>query len=91
MRKAAGRGHVHRIAGLPEEAVRSYERAIRMNPADPRLHFTFLGMGLAFIELGRFDEAIVAGKKALRQNPSFASLPPSCLRFRPSRTRYRGP
>jgi adenylate cyclase len=68
----AGRGHVHRIAGLPEEAVRSYERAIRMSPADPRLHFTFLGMGFAFIELGRFDEAIVAGKKALRQNPSYS-------------------
>jgi adenylate cyclase len=68
----AGRGHVHRIAGLPEEAVRSYERAIRMSPADPRLHFTFLGMGSAFIELGRFDEAIVAGKKALRQNPSYS-------------------
>jgi adenylate cyclase len=28
-------------------------------------------MGMAFIELGRFDEAIVAGKKAQRQNPSF--------------------
>jgi adenylate cyclase len=30
-------------------------------------------MGMAFIELGRFDEAIVAGKKARRQNPSYAS------------------
>jgi adenylate cyclase len=29
-------------------------------------------MGMALIELGRFDEAIVAGKKALRQNPSFS-------------------
>jgi adenylate cyclase len=28
-------------------------------------------MGVAFIELGRFDEAIVAGKKAQRQNPSY--------------------
>jgi adenylate cyclase len=65
-----GRGHVHRIAGLPEEAVRSYERAFRMSPVDPRLHFAFAGMGMAFIELGRFDEAIVAGKKALRQKPS---------------------
>ena len=65
-----GRGHVYRIAGLPEEAVRSFERAIRMSPADPRLHFTFVGMGMAFIELGRFDEAIVAGKKALRQGPA---------------------
>ena len=28
-------------------------------------------MGGAFIELRRFDEAIVAGKKAQRQNPSY--------------------
>jgi adenylate cyclase len=27
---------------------------------------------LAFIELRRFDEAIVAAKKALRQNPSYS-------------------
>jgi adenylate cyclase len=26
---------------------------------------------MAFVELGRFDEAIVAGKKAQRHNPSF--------------------
>ena len=28
---------------------------------------------MAFIELRRFDEAIVAGKKAQRQNPSYAT------------------
>ena len=65
------RGHVYRIAGLPEEAIRSFERAIRMSPVDPRLHLMLIGIGMAFIELRRFDEAIVAGKKALRQNPSF--------------------
>ena len=65
------RGWVYRIAGLPEEAVRSFERAMRMSPVDPRLHLTFTGMGSALIELRRFDEAIVAGKKAQRQNPSF--------------------
>jgi adenylate cyclase len=62
------RGFVYRIAGLPEEAIRSYERAIRMSPVDPQLYQTLTGIGLAFIELGRFDEAIVVGKKALRQN-----------------------
>ena len=67
----SSRGTVYRIAGLPEEAIRSFERAIRMSPVDPRLHLTFVGMGMAFIELRRFDEAIVAGKKAQRQNPSF--------------------
>ena len=65
------RGQVYRIAGLLEEAIRSFERAIRMSPVDPRLHSTFAGMGLAFIELSRFDEAIVAGRKAQRHNPSF--------------------
>ena len=67
------RGWVYKVAGLPEEAVRSFERAIRMSPVDPRLHRSFTGMGMALIELGRFDEAIVAGKKALRQNPSFST------------------
>jgi adenylate cyclase len=67
------RGQVYRIAGLPEEAVRSFERATRVNPVDPMLHHSFAGMGMAFIELGRFDEAIVAGKKAQRQNPSYGA------------------
>ena len=67
------RGWVYRVAGLPEEAVRSFERAVRMSPVDPQLHLSFTGMGMAFIELRRFDEAIVAGKKAHRQNPSYAA------------------
>jgi adenylate cyclase len=66
------RGQVYRIAGLPEEAIQSFERAVRMSPVDPGLHLTFVGVGQAFVELGRFDEAIVAGKKALRQNPSYS-------------------
>ena len=33
-----GRGWAYRNSGLPEEAVRSFERAIRMSPIDPLLH-----------------------------------------------------
>jgi len=69
----SSRGHVYRIAGVPEEALRSFERAIRVSPVDPRLHLTFVGVALASIELRRFDEAIVAGKKAQRQNSSFSA------------------
>jgi TolB-like protein len=64
------RGWVYRLAGLPEDALPSFERAIRISPVDPLLHRPLTGMALAFIELGRFDEAIVAAKKAMRQNPS---------------------
>jgi len=63
------RGWVCKVAGLPVEAVRNFERAIRLSPVDPLL--VFAGIGFAFIELRRFDEALVAGKKALRQNPSY--------------------
>jgi adenylate cyclase len=66
------RGWVYTTAGLSEEAVRSYERAMRVNPVDPVLHRALVGIALALIELGRFDEAIVAGKKARRQNPSYS-------------------
>jgi adenylate cyclase len=65
------RGWVYRNAGRPEEAIQSFERAIRMSPVDPLLHRSFTGMGYAFTELRCFDEAVAAVKKALRQNPFF--------------------
>ena len=67
------RGWVYRVAGLHEEAVRSFERAMRVSPVDPMLHRALGGIGLALIELRRFDETIVAGKKAQRQNPSYSA------------------
>ena len=63
----SARGWVYRAAGLPQEAVRSFELGIRMSPIDPAM---FAGMGMALVELRRFDEAIVAGRKAQRHNPS---------------------
>ena len=66
------RGWVYRNAGLPEEAVGSFERAIRMSPIDPRLHQSLVGMGMAFVELRRFEEAVSTVKKALRQNASYS-------------------
>jgi adenylate cyclase len=80
------RGHVYRIAGLREEAIRSFERAIRMSPVDPRLHTTLTGIGQALIELRRFDEAIVVLKKIASSEPLFGNLPLPRVRLRPSRT-----
>ncbi len=61
------RGWVYRSAGLLQEAVRSFERGICLSPMDPVM---FAGMGMALVELRRFEEAIVVGKKAQRHNPS---------------------
>ena len=68
------RGWTYQIAGQPEEAIRSFERAIRISPFDSWLFSTFTGMSAAFIGLGRFDEAAIAAKKAIRTNPRFSGL-----------------
>jgi TolB-like protein len=62
------RGWTYVAAGRPEEAIRSFERAIRVSPFDRLLASNFVGMGFAFIELGRFDEAVAAAKKALQKD-----------------------
>ena len=67
------RGWTYRIAGQPDEAIRSFERAIRLSPFDPLLFLRLTGMGIAFIDLGRFDEAVAAARKALSQNQTFAA------------------
>jgi adenylate cyclase len=62
------RGLTYRHVGQPEEAIRSFERAIRLSPVDPLLFLMLTGMGLAFIDLRRFDEAVASARKALRKN-----------------------
>jgi adenylate cyclase len=65
------RGWTYQLAGQPEEAIRSFERAIRLSPFDPWLFSRFTGMSAAFIDLGRFDEAVAAAKKALSEKQTF--------------------
>jgi adenylate cyclase len=65
------RGWAYERAEQPEEAIRSFERAIRLSPVDPFLFSRFTGMGIALIGLGRFDEAVAAAKNALRKNQTF--------------------
>jgi adenylate cyclase len=66
------RGWVYKMAAFPEEAIRSFELSARLSPVDPMLKSAFVGISAALIELRRFGEAIAAGKKAQRLNPSYA-------------------
>jgi adenylate cyclase len=65
------RGFAYLRAGQPDEAIRSFERRIRLSPFDPLLFSTLAGMSVAFIGLRRFDEAVLTAKRAVRQNPLF--------------------
>ncbi|MBR0827277.1 tetratricopeptide repeat protein [Bradyrhizobium manausense] len=65
------RGWTYVTAGQPEEAIRSFERRIRLSPFDPLLFATNTGMSVAFNCLGRFDDAVATARKAIRQNPLF--------------------
>jgi adenylate cyclase len=68
------RGWTYRTAGQHEEAIRSWERGIRLDPLDPWLYITLAGIGQSLIELRRFDEAVAVTKKALRQNSSASHI-----------------
>lgn len=65
------RGWTCLSAGLHDEAIRSFERRIRLSPFDPALFATFAGMSVAYGCLGRFDDAVSAAEKAVRQNPLY--------------------
>ena len=67
------KGWVYKWAGLYEEAIRSFERSIRLSPLDPQNHDCLTGIGYALIELRRFDEAVAFFKRALRQNSSYGA------------------
>jgi len=66
----SSRGWIYKIAGQHEEAIRSFERGIRLSPLNPSRHNFLAGIGVALIELRRFDEAVAVSRKALRQNSS---------------------
>ncbi len=87
------RAWVYKTSGLPEEAVRSWERAIRVSPVDPLLHRSLSGMGTALIELRRFE---AQGRRPYVRTPPIPQfIAVSCLLspfsdVTPKRVRRRG-
>jgi adenylate cyclase len=57
-----------RWAGRREEAVRHCEQALRLNPIPPGAYYRILGQ--AYRDVGRYEEAITALKKALNRLPN---------------------
>ena len=60
-------GQVLVFSGKPEEAVLSLEKAIRLTPIAPSWYMHMIGM--AYREMGRYEESITACKKAIYRQP----------------------
>jgi adenylate cyclase len=69
------RGWTYRVAGQSEEAIRSFERAIRLSPFDALLFLRLTEMSVAFINLGRFDDAVVRGQEGSQPEPDVLCRP----------------
>jgi adenylate cyclase len=64
-------GTVLAWGGRAEEALRSTETALRLNPRDPSNFFRFLGNALAHFTAGRYDEAASWSTRAVRAKRIF--------------------
>lgn len=62
------------LAGQYEAAIEHAQRAIRLNPLDPTGYPPYFAMTLAYLRLGRFEEALTAVANALQLNPKFANI-----------------
>ena len=57
------------FACRPEEAIPMFQKAIRLNPNAATITFVYLGMALA--DAGRFEEAVSAYKKGIQRAPDY--------------------
>jgi adenylate cyclase len=61
-------GQMYLYAGRPEEAIEQAERGIRLSPSDPRLFIWLPALAGAYYLLGRYAEAIEAGRRSWTLN-----------------------
>jgi adenylate cyclase len=66
-------GMVSAIVGKGEAALGHFTRAMRISPLDPGTGAYIVGIGLAHLVSGRYDDALVAAQRAIKENPNFAS------------------
>ena len=65
-------GWLEAVTGHPDKALDLLGRAQRLSPRDPRAWFMLGAVGLAHLAAERFEEATVACRAALDQNPRHA-------------------
>ena len=68
-----GGGWVNAHCGRPLVAIDHFHRALRLSPVDPEKGIALSGIGMSYLMLGRFAEALAWGESALREMPNYGS------------------
>jgi len=66
-------GFAHSYLGHHEEAIRRITRAQRLSPHDPHAFFFDMALMMPHFLRGDFEQAMVAGRRAIELNPSCSS------------------
>ena len=64
------KGWARLYLGEPDNAIDSFDRAIRLNPLDPLVARMQTGTAAAHFLAGRYEQALVRAERALRQHPN---------------------
>jgi adenylate cyclase len=68
-----GSGWVNAHSGRPLVAIEHFHKAMRLSPVDPEKGIALSGIGMSYLMLGRFEEALAWGENALREMPNYGS------------------
>ena len=68
-----GGGWVNAHASRPQVAIDHFHRAMRLSPIDPEKGIALSGIGMSYLMLERFEEALQWGEQALREMPNYGS------------------
>ncbi|MGE3742963.1 MAG: adenylate/guanylate cyclase domain-containing protein [Geminicoccaceae bacterium] len=68
-----GGGWVNAHASRPLVAIEYFHRAMRLSPLDPEKGIALSGIGMSYLMLERFEEALSWAEEALREMPGYGS------------------
>ncbi len=68
-----GSGWVNAHSSRPLIAIEHFHRAMRLSPVDPEKGIALSGIGMSYLMLERYEEALTWGERALREMPNYGS------------------
>ncbi len=68
-----GGGWVNAHSSRPRQAIEHFHRAIRLSPLDPEKGIALSGIGMSYLMLEQFADALQWGEQALHEMPGYGS------------------